>query len=172
MKIFSIRQKQRLPILLDEAWSFFSDPKNLQEITPPEMRFQILSDVPDEIYPGLIIQYKVTAIAKISMNWTTEIVHVIPGKMFIDEQRFGPYKFWHHQHHFKEIEDGVEMEDLVHYGLPLGLLGRMAHTIDIRRRLYHIFAYREQVLEQMFGQFENTNSKDQSNEKMFEKIKQ
>lgn len=169
MKIYSIRQKQCLPILLDEAWSFFSDPKNLQEITPPEMRFQILSDVPDEIYPGLIIQYKVTAIAKISMNWTTEIAHVIPGKMFIDEQRFGPYNFWHHQHHFRAIENGTEMVDFVHYALAFGLLGRMVNAIDIRRRLNHIFAYRKQVLEQMFGRIENTHAEAPNQEKVFEK---
>ncbi len=166
MKIYSIHQKQRLPISLEEAWAFFSDPRNLQEITPPEMRFQILSDVPDGIYPGLIIQYKVTAIANFSMNWTTEIAHVIPGKMFIDEQRFGPYKFWHHQHHFRSIDGGVEMEDLVHYALPFGLLGRIAHSIDIRRRLNHIFVFRKQVLEQMFGRYVNPKTE----ENLFEKI--
>ena len=169
MKIYTIHQTQRLPISLEEAWAFFSDPKKLQEITPEKMRFQILSDVPSEIYPGLIIQYKVTAIANISMNWTTEIALVIPGKMFIDEQRFGPYKFWHHQHHFRAIDGGVEIEDLVHYALPFGILGRMVHAIDIRRRLDHIFAYRKQILEQMFGRITNINSK-QPDEKVFEKM--
>ena len=124
MKIYSLTKKQFLPISLDQAWDFFSSPINLKKITPEYMGFEITSDLGDgKMYPGQIITYVVTPVLGIPMSWATEITHVVDKKYFVDEQRFGPYTFWHHQHWFKTVEGGVEMTDIVNYGLPLGFLG-------------------------------------------------
>lgn len=152
MKLYRIHTTQNLSVSLDEAWEFFSNPANLQSITPDSLRFKILTDLPEKMYEGLIVQYKVTAVAGIPMNWVTEIKHVQEGALFVDEQRFGPYKFWHHQHHFREIDGGIEINDIVHYSLPFGLLGRLAHILLVRRQLKEIFEYRKQILADKFGE--------------------
>jgi ligand-binding SRPBCC domain-containing protein len=152
MKIYTLTKKQFLPITLDEAWAFFSTPINLKKITPEYMGFNILTDLGDgKMYPGQIIHYIVTPVLGIPMRWTTEITHVIDRKYFVDEQRFGPYSFWHHQHWFREVDGGVEMTDIVNYGIPLGVLGRIANTIFVRSKLQEIFDYREKVTHEMFG---------------------
>jgi ligand-binding SRPBCC domain-containing protein len=151
MTLYSIHQSQRLPISLQEAWNYFADPSNLEQITPEWLRFDIKNEAADSMYPGMIISYRITALAGIPTSWVTEITQVHSQQYFIDEQRFGPYKFWHHQHHFRAIEEGVEVEDLVHYALPFGVLGRVVHRLDIRSRLESIFDYRRQVLEKKFG---------------------
>ena len=151
MRLFSLRTRQRLPLSLAEAWDFFSDPANLQEITPPSMRFEITSEVPPRMYPGLIVTYRIRALWSISMNWVTEITHVDAPRYFVDEQRFGPYRFWHHQHHFEEVDGGVEMTDIVHYAPP----GPGAPLIDrllVGPRLREIFGYRSEVLAERFGE--------------------
>lgn len=146
-----LKTKQKLGIDLDTAWDFFSSPKNLKEITPSYMGFDITSGNQDEkIYPGMIITYKVSPLLNIPMNWMTEITQVNPGKYFIDEQLFGPYKIWHHEHHFKEIEGGVEMIDILHYKAPLGFLGNLAENLIVRKKVKEIFDFREQKLEQLF----------------------
>ena len=115
------------------------------------MGFEITSDLGDgKMYSGQIISYVVTPVMGIPMSWTTEITHVIDKKYFVDEQRFGPYSFWHHQHWFKEVEGGVEMTDIVNYGLPLGILGRLANTLFVKSKLQEIFDYREKVVEKYF----------------------
>ena len=126
-----------MPISLDEAWDFFSSPLNLAKITPPEMNFIVTSaNSPDrKMYPGMIITYKVSPLWGIKMNWMTEITHVQPLTSFVDEQRRGPYRLWHHQHHFKETPNGIEMTDLVHYQLPLGFIGNLVHTAVVRKQL-------------------------------------
>lgn len=152
MKVYRISRTQRLPISLDEAWSYFSSPQNLQEITPDDLKFKILTDLSGEkMYSGQIINYIVTPLFNIPMRWTTEIKHVEEGKMFVDEQRFGPYSFWHHKHFFKAVEGGVELEDVVDYGLPLGLLGQFAHWLFVEKQLKTIFEFRYKKLEEMFG---------------------
>lgn len=150
MYLKHLKKIQIIPIDIDTCWKFFSDPKNLTIITPPEMNFQILTDLPEEIYPGLIIQYKVTPIFSIQFNWVTEITQTQKPYYFIDEQRFGPYKFWHHQHHFKEHKDGIEMIDIVHYRIPLGLIGKMFGSVIIERQLKKIFDFREKKLKELF----------------------
>lgn len=151
---YTIKTVQKLPISLQAAWDFFSSPKNLNEITPPDMGFETLSySDSDKIYAGQIITYNVRPILGIPLYWMTEITHVKDGVYFIDEQRFGPYALWHHQHHFREIEGGVEMTDLVHYKLPLGILGNFAHFLFVKRQLKGIFDFREKMLTDKFGKF-------------------
>ncbi len=151
MKIYSLTKKQFLPISLDQAWDFFSSPINLKKITPEYMGFEITSDLGDgKMYPGQIITYVVTPVLGIPMSWATEITHVVDKKYFVDEQRFGPYTFWHHKHWFKTVEGGVEMTDIVNYGLPLGFLGRIANSLFVKSKLEEIFGYREKVADTMF----------------------
>lgn len=146
-----LREVQRLPISLPEAWSFFSDPRNLSRITPPSLGLEVTSDLPGVMYPGMIITYLVRPIPWVSVGWVTEITHVREPVLFVDEQRFGPYRFWHHEHHFREVEGGVEMEDIVHYALPFGTIGRVFGGPLVRRRLEQIFSFRRRFLVREFG---------------------
>ena len=146
MKIYRLHQKQNLNISIETAWDFFSNPKNLSRITPKKMGFDIKTELPKKMYAGMIIEYKVKPILNIPLTWVTEITHVNEPFFFIDEQRFGPYKFWHHQHIFKQTTNGVEMEDIVHYGLPMGIFGRMVHPIIVKPELEGIFNYRSEFL--------------------------
>lgn len=147
MKIYTLTRKQVLPISLEQAWPFFSSPSNLEQITPAFLRFHVVSEVPEEIYPGLVITYRIAAIANIPMLWVTEIKHVIRLHQFVDEQRIGPFRFWHHLHRFREVEGGVEMEDIVNYVMPWGLIGQFVHTVFIRARLKAIFDFRREFLD-------------------------
>ena len=151
MKLYQIKTQQKLPISIEKAWDFFSNPKNLKKITPEEMSFEIISGAEKSIYPGQIIQYNVSPIFGIKLRWVTEITHVIDNKYFVDEQRFGPYSLWHHKHFFKEIKGGILMEDVVDYKIPLGWLGQLAHFIFVKNRLKKIFKFRENKLEKLFG---------------------
>lgn len=153
MKIHTLHTKQNLPITLEQAWNFLSDPKNLKTITPSYMGFHILSGADRPMYPGQIIQYIVTPVLGIKTKWVTEITHVVDKKFFVDEQRFGPYALWHHKHFIKEIQGGVEMEDIIDYKVPFGILGQMAHPIIVKPKLEEIFAYRQKKLIELFGDF-------------------
>lgn len=155
MAFYSITTHQNVPISLEEAWDFFSSPKNLAEITPDHLGFKITSkDVREKMYPGQIITYKVKPLLGIPLPWMTEITHVKDKEYFVDEQRFGPYALWHHKHFFKEIEGGVEMIDKVDYKLPLGFLGSIAHALFVKKQLQGIFNYRFKKLEELFGKWE------------------
>ena len=151
MTLYHFNARQELPIPLPKAWDFFSDPRRLQDLTPPWLNFHVTSPLPERMYAGMIISYQIRPLGNITMNWVTEITQVQEPVLFVDEQRFGPYKFWHHQHQFKEIAGGVEMTDLVHYALPYGLLGRLAHHFNVAARLREIFRFRQTQLEQFFG---------------------
>lgn len=151
MKIYTLRSIQNLPISPSEAWTFLSDPKNLKEITPDYMGFNIQSGIDRPMYAGQIIEYIVTPILGIKTKWVTEITHVSKGKYFVDEQRFGPYSMWHHTHFLKEIEGGVRMEDIVRYKLPFGILGQLVHPFLVQPKLDEIFEYRKNKLTQLFG---------------------
>ncbi len=152
MNFYSIKSTQHLPISLEEAWSFFSSPNNLAKITPPDMGFIITSDKKDgeQMYAGQIITYIIKPMFGIPVKWMTEITHVKDKEYFIDEQRFGPYKLWHHRHHFEKTENGVLMHDEVNYVLPFGILGSVAHTLFIRKRVEEIFEYRTKVVDKLF----------------------
>ncbi|HRG17494.1 MAG TPA: SRPBCC family protein [Flavobacterium lutivivi] len=149
----TLQRKQLLPISPAEAWQFLSDPKNLKTITPDHMNFEIVSGDDRAIFPGQIIQYKVSPLLGIKMNWVTEITHVVDGAFFVDEQRFGPYTFWHHKHFIKAVENGVEMEDIVDYKLPMGFLGDIMHQLYVKKQLETIFDFREKKLIELFGKY-------------------
>ena len=153
MKIYRLHKFQNLPISKKEAWDFLSDPKNLKVITPDYMGFNILSGADRPMFEGQIIQYIVTPVAGIKTKWVTEITHVRDGEFFVDEQRFGPYSLWHHKHFIKEIPGGVEMEDIVDYKLPFGILGRMVHPFLVKSKLEEIFEYRQKKLVEIFGDY-------------------
>lgn len=145
--MYNLKRKQVLPITLEEAWEFFSSPKNLGKITPSDMGFDIQYLSGEKTtYAGQIIAYKIKVLPGIRMNWITEITHVKDLQYFIDEQRFGPYKLWHHQHHFKGTKEGVEMIDEVNYVIPFGVLGRLVHWLFVGRQVIAIFDYRHKVL--------------------------
>jgi len=151
--IYRLHHRQRLAMNLEQAWSFFSNPRNLEEITPADLHFSILSEVPDRIHAGLVIQYRLVLPPGLPSGWLTEIKAVEAPHRFVDEQRFGPYALWFHEHRFRSVDGGVECEDLVHYALPLGWLGRLAHWLFVRRQLDGIFAHRRRVLAERFGEF-------------------
>jgi ligand-binding SRPBCC domain-containing protein len=154
MKIYTQIFKQNVPISIDKAWDFFSSPKNLAKITPEHMGFIITSNYNDEkMYPGMLITYKVSPLLGIQLDWCTEITHVQEHKYFVDEQRFGPYAMWHHQHHFKEIEGGVEMIDIVNYAIPYGIIGRIANSIVVESEVKKIFEYRTKKIDEFFGKY-------------------
>jgi ligand-binding SRPBCC domain-containing protein len=151
-KLYVLERKQILPISLEKAWDFFSSPLNLKEITPSDMQFEVTSEsAKEKMYPGMIVTYKVRPVLSIPVTWVTEITHVQEPFYFVDEQRFGPYAMWHHQHFFKQVPQGVEMRDIVHYKVPFGLLGDAANLIFVRGRLEEIFNYRFEKLENFFG---------------------
>jgi ligand-binding SRPBCC domain-containing protein len=141
----------RIPIGLSAGWDFFSDPRNLGRMTPPSLGIEITSEAPPRMYPGLIVTYTVRPLLGIPFRWVTEITHVREPNLFVDEQRFGPYRFWHHQHHFREVDGGIEISDLVHYCLPFGVIGRVLGGSRVRRQLAGIFSFRKTFLEGTFG---------------------
>lgn len=151
MTLYNLKSKQVLPISLKEAWEFFSTPSNLSKITPGDMGFDIqYISGGHKTYAGQIISYKIKILGGLRVNWVTEITHVDAPHYFVDEQRFGPYAMWHHQHSFTEIDGGVEMTDEVNYAIPLGLLGRLAHWLFVERQVNAIFDHRRSVLKAYF----------------------
>lgn len=150
MKPYCLERRQTLPINLEEAWAFFSDPVNLVKITPPYMDFRITSPLRNDMYAGQIITYTVRPLFNRKMNWTTEITHVDRPYFFVDEQRFGPYRFWHHQHRFSAVEGGVEVHDLVHYLLFHDQFTGLINRLIVAPRLRRIFDYRSRKLQEIF----------------------
>ncbi|MBE0637542.1 MAG: SRPBCC family protein [Bacteroidales bacterium] len=149
-----LKRNQHLPITMNEAWEFFSNPKNLKTITPQFMGFDITSDIGTErMYAGMIITYRVSPILNISLKWMTEITHLREPHFFVDNQKSGPFSIWHHQHWFKEVPNGIEMTDIVNYSVGFGLPGRMAEKLIINRRVKEIFDFRYHKLEEIFGKY-------------------
>jgi len=145
-----LKQEQFLPITLDEAWKFFATPKNLNEVTPDDMVFEIISELPDTMYAGLLINYRLKPMFNIPINWCTEITHIQEKEYFVDEQRKGPYRIWHHEHHFKTVDGGVLMTDILHYDIGWGIFGRIAGKMFVDRKVKSIFEYRNRTLETYF----------------------
>ncbi len=145
-----LEQEQFLPISLEEAWKFFSDPSNLNAITPDDMVFEITSEVPPAMYEGMMITYRIRPLLKIPIHWCTEITHIRAGSCFIDEQRMGPYRLWHHEHHFREVPGGVLMTDRLYYDIGKSFVGRIAGRLFVHRRVRQIFEHRYRILEQRF----------------------
>lgn len=152
--MYTIRYSQRVPLSLDDCWRFFSSPRNLQTITPEHLCFEILNDPgPGTIYAGQIIHYRIRPIGKIPIEWVTEITHVQKPDYFIDEQRSGAYKLWHHEHRFEPIKNGVLMHDTVYYQLPFGFAGRALHALWVKGAVEAIFTYRKEKLDALFGSY-------------------
>ena len=151
MTLHRLETTQVLPIGTEEAWAFFSDPRNLVRITPPDMRFEVTSDIGDRVYPGMMITYRLRPLLGIPAEWVTEITHVEEGRLFVDEQRLGPYRLWHHEHHFTPVPGGVEIRDLVYYAIPLGPLGNLVNRVAVRPRLERVFAFRRETLHRLFA---------------------
>jgi len=151
MKIFRLEKSINLPITIEECWEFFSDPNNLKVITPKYMGFDILDLEDTKMYAGQIIKYNVSPLFGLNMKWVTEITHVKKNNFFVDEQRFGPYKFWHHKHKFEIIDGGIKAIDILDYALPLGVVGEFFHPLFIKPKLEEIFKYREKKLIEIFG---------------------
>ena len=150
--IYELKREQVLKSDLDTIWDFVSSPKNLPRITPTYMNFNITSkELPKKMYPGMLISYTVTPVLGIPMSWLTEITQVADKRYFVDEQRYGPYAMWHHQHFIEPHKDGVLMKDIVTYKLPLGILGRLAHWLFVKRQLSSIFNYRFLKMEEIFN---------------------
>lgn len=149
MGFYQFKRIQKIEKPIEEVWDFISDPRNLKVITPDYMGFDITSeDTASSMYPGMIISYKVSPILNIKMNWVTEITHVKENKYFVDEQRVGPYKIWHHQHILEPSENGTLMTDIVSYKPPFGVIGSLANTM-IKGKLTEIFDYRNRVLSEV-----------------------
>jgi ligand-binding SRPBCC domain-containing protein len=151
-KVYSLKKVQQLNVSLAEAWDFFSSPANLAEITPKHLGFKIISLHHGPVmYAGQVIEYTVKPFLEIPLYWMTEITHVEHQKYFVDDQRYGPYSMWHHQHHFRENDGGVEMTDIIHYKLPLWFLGDILNTLFVRNQLEKIFDHRFKVAEELFN---------------------
>ena len=149
--IYTLTSEQILPISLESAWEFFSKPTNLDKITPEEMAFTITNNPPNETYLGQIITYQIGILPFVKANWITEITHLVHQKYFVDEQRFGPYAMWHHEHHFEKIgQNQVKMTDIVNYKLPLGLLGDLFGGAIIKNKVQSIFQGRFSILDKIF----------------------
>lgn len=151
MSTYIYHTRQELPITIEKAWDFFSSPRNLALITPPALDFRIAA-MPDsnEIFQGMIIDYTLKPLPGFTTRWKSMIDSVRKPYLFIDRQVLGPYKFWEHTHKFTETPKGVMVTDEVKYILPLGLLGRFAHLLTVRKRLQKIFEYRRTTLHKIF----------------------
>ncbi len=151
-KLYRITYKQKIPSDINTMWDFISSPKNLNLITPDNMGFTIETNLDSEtMYPGQIIAYKVSPFKGVKMNWVTEITHVKDKEYFVDEQRFGPYKMWHHKHFIKPITNGVEMIDIIDYKIPMGFIGDIMNSLVIKNKLKEIFNFRYKKLEELYG---------------------
>jgi len=151
MKVYKKETVQYVNASVEECWAFFSNPSNLQKITPETMGFQITDFDNKLMYAGQIIQYTVSPLLGLKLGWMTEITFVKDNSYFIDEQRFGPYALWHHKHFFEPTENGTKMTDLVHYALPLGFLGRIMNALVVKNKLKEIFDYRCVKVDEMFN---------------------
>lgn len=149
--IYTLTIKQLLPAGIDRAWAFFSNPLNLDTITPGNLGFKITSGITSEMmYQGQIITYKIGIFPLIKSNWVTEITSVKDKAYFVDEQRFGPYKMWHHEHLFTEKDGITEMIDKISFALPFGFLGAIAYKLLIKNKLMDIFGYRAKKVHEIF----------------------
>ena len=150
---YRLYRDQQLNCTVDRAWDFFSSPRNLSAITPKDMGFTVLSDLADEpIFEGMEIDYKVSPVLGIPMKWKTKITQVQQKKSFTDFQKKGPYRYWNHFHEFIPNQKGILMKDTIDYELPIGILGKMAHRVFVKKKLAYIFDYRYDILEKLFNQ--------------------
>lgn len=163
MGFYQFKRELRVRATMDEVWDFISSPGNLKEITPDYMGFDITTeDLPEKMYPGMIISYMVKPLFGIKTTWVTEITHVKDKSYFVDEQRVGPYTMWHHEHFIEPIENGVLMKDIVSYKPPFGFLGSIANRLIIQKKLNEIFNYRTKAIQGKYGVY-NTDTAEKNN---------
>ena len=148
--IHELTSSQFIAAPLSRVWAYFSDPKNLNELTPPSMHFEIKSN-PGLMYTGQMIAYRIRILPGIKLSWLTEIRHVKEEAYFVDEQRIGPYRIWYHEHRFVAQNGGVLMTDKVTYALPFGILGEVVHLMWVKRQLRGIFDYRTKKVNELFN---------------------
>ena len=150
MSLHRLEREQKVAAPLETVWEYFCDPRNLNELTPPEMKFVILGGELPRMYPGQLIEYRVEFIRSLPAPWLTEIAHVRENEYFVDEQRLGPYQFWYHEHTFRAVEQGTWMSDRVTYAIGFGPLGDLLNAVWIGGRLKSIFDYRAAKIKQIF----------------------
>lgn len=148
--LYRLYREQTIQTDLETAWEFISSPRNLDTITPDDMPFEIITHVPDKMYNGLLIEYKVGIPLLGKQTWLTEIKHICQHHSFVDEQRIGPYKLWYHYHELSQQADGIRFIDSINYVLPMGVLGSIAHGLYVKKKLQAIFDYREAALAKYF----------------------
>jgi ligand-binding SRPBCC domain-containing protein len=148
-------REQIIPAAIEQVWDYFSDPRNLDEMTPPDMRFQILTAPLPRMYAGQVVEYRVELIRGLPSLWLTEIAHVREPRYFVDEQRLGPYRFWYHEHKFEPVTGGTRMSDQVTYSIGFGPLGDLLNAVWIGRRLRQIFDFRAEKIRQLFPERRN-----------------
>jgi len=151
MIIHSFQQRQRLPISLDEAWGFFSNPQNLPKLTPDWMHLTFKEGIPNDMHAGMKMTQQLKPLLGIPLTWVTEITHIEEKVYFVDEQRVGPYRFWHHEHCLHELPSGVEVTDSLHYALPFNIIGEIVHQLLVKKKIADVFEYRYERLEELFG---------------------
>ena len=150
--LYTLYAKQTVTKEIDLLWDFFRKPRNLNKLTPKDVEFKITSGKSDDFYGGKIISYKIKPFKMINFNWVTEISQVKEGSYFVDNQIFGPYKMWHHEHHFKSNSDGTtDIIDIVKYKVPFYILGKLMHKIFIRKKLFKIFMFRQKKINDLFN---------------------
>jgi ligand-binding SRPBCC domain-containing protein len=147
--VHQLGREQTIPADVSAVWAFFATPRNLNALTPPSLHFQLLGE-PLPMHAGQMLSYRIRVAPLVRLRWLTEIVHVEPGRYFVDEQRIGPYRLWHHEHHFAETSGGTRMVDRVTYALPLGVVGDLIHAVWVRRQLRYIFDYRAARVRDLF----------------------
>ncbi len=149
--IHRLYRQQIVPASLDEVWAYFANPQNLNEMTPDDMKFEIVHGGEGKMSQGQIIEYRVKFMPLVKSLWLTEITHVMEGSYFVDEQRLGPYRMWYHEHSFEAVEGGTQITDQVTYVMPFGFLGEIVHAVWVDRRLKGIFDFRKKKVKQLFG---------------------
>jgi ligand-binding SRPBCC domain-containing protein len=149
--MYRVERKQQLPVSLDEIWKFFSVRGNFKKITPPDLGFNVVSSGEGAMYKGMIITYDVDSIFRVPFTWVTEITELEEKKLLVFQQRSGPYAYWNHELYFNIISNGVELTDILHYKMPLGIVGSMAHSLLVKKKIDRLYAYRIAKLEELFG---------------------
>ncbi len=146
-----LHREQFIPAEPARVWEFFATPLNLNELTPSDLRFRILGEISSRMFAGQIIRYRISPLPGIWLKWVTEITAVEEGVRFVDEQRAGPYKLWHHEHRFVAESGGVRMFDHVTYEVGWGPFGWLAEKLWVARQLKKIFDYRERRVAELFA---------------------
>ncbi|WP_372794019.1 hypothetical protein [Pontiella sp.] len=149
--MYTLQKETVVETSMEQAWDFIRSPANLNLITPADMAFEIMTDLPDEMSEGMLVEYRVQIPFIGKQAWLSEIKYIVPGRSFVDEQKIGPYKFWYHYHEIRPEESGVRFIDRVTYEVPFGPLGKLAHALFIRKTLERIFSFREQRFGELLG---------------------